>query len=164
MNTLDQQLRPCRRMLIGHGALLILAAGVIGFCWLFFIIGEISLWPIPGKIDYQFPGTMDSWRMAHLEALMNGTIVWMVAAILPLIPLSVKALKRTAYSIVIVAWSIVIASTLDPLFPESRGLIPSSSVTNNLAFGLFFVGIALVMGLMSVIAFKALRREDPSSE
>ena len=36
-----------QRMLIGHGALLLFVAGVLGFGFLFFLMGRIALWPIP---------------------------------------------------------------------------------------------------------------------
>ena len=42
----------CHRLLVGHGALVLLVGFVIGFGFLFFLTGEIALWPIPGQIDY----------------------------------------------------------------------------------------------------------------
>ena len=56
-----------QRLLLGHGALVLLVGFVVGFGFLFFLIGEIRLWPIPGVIEYQLPGTYDAWRMAHME-------------------------------------------------------------------------------------------------
>ena len=155
MTTADS-LNPLRRLLIGHGALLIFCGGVLGFGFLFFLMGEISLWPIPGKIDYQMPGTYDAWRMAHMEAIVNGAIIWIAAGILPLMPFGLVGMRRLVYCMLIVAWTIVIASAFDPLFPESRGLMATSSLTNNIAFGLFYVGVVLVMLIMAVIAYKAL--------
>lgn len=57
-------IRKSQRLLVGHGALVLLSAFVIGFGFLFFLIGEISLWPIPGSIDYQFqvPTMLGEWR------------------------------------------------------------------------------------------------------
>lgn len=155
MNTADP-LKPLRRLLIGHGALMIFIAGVIGFGFLFFLIGDIRLWPIPGSIDYQMPGTYDAWRMAHMEAIVNGAILWIGAAVLQHLPFTVVGVRRTVYSMLVIAWTIVIASALDPIFPDSRGLAVSDSLTNNLAFGLFYIGVMGVMILMAVIAYKAL--------
>ena len=51
------------------------------------LAGEISLWPIPGKIDFQFPGTVRGWRMAPLEGILNGlssgAILWAGATARP---------------------------------------------------------------------------------
>jgi hypothetical protein len=159
--TLAVELKPLRRLLIGHGALMILVGGVIGFGFLFFLMGEISLWPIPGRIDYQMPGTYDAWRMAHMEAIVNGAILWIVAAVLQHLPFTVAGSRRAVYGMLVIAWSIVIASSLDPLFPDSRGLAASDSLTNNIAFGLFYIGVVGVMILMAVIAYKALWAKAP---
>lgn len=154
-----EDLKPLRRLMIGHGALLIFVGGVIGFGFLFFLIGEISLWPIPGRIDYQMPGTYDAWRMAHMEAIVNGAIIWIGAAVLPHMPFTMVGLRRVVYGMLVIAWTIVIASAFDPIFPESRGLAVSDSLTNNIAFGLFYIGVGGVMTLMAIIAWKALRPE-----
>ena len=58
--------------LIGNGALVLLAGFVFGFGYLFFLLGKIELWPIPGSIAQQFPGTIKAWRMSHLEGVLNG--------------------------------------------------------------------------------------------
>ena len=39
-----------QRLLFGHGALILLFGFVIGFGFLFFLLGEFALWPIQGKI------------------------------------------------------------------------------------------------------------------
>lgn len=123
-----------QRMLIGHGALVLFYGGIIGFLFLFFLIGEVKLWPVPGAIDYQMPGTYDAWRMAHMEAIVNGLALWLSAAILPIMPFSAKAKRRVGVGLVITAWTIVIASTMDPLFPNSRGLYFGGNVLNTTAF------------------------------
>ena len=166
MKTVDT-LKPLRRLLIGHGALMIFVGGVIGFGFLFFLIGDIRLWPIPGRIDYQLPGTYDAWRMAHMEAIVNGAILWIGAAVLQHLPFTTVGVRRTVYTMLVIAWTIVIASALDPLFPDSRGLAVSDSLTNNIAFGLFYIGVVAVMVLMAAIAYKALlgkHDDDASSE
>ncbi len=149
-------IRSSQRKLIGHGAIIIFIAGVIGFGFLFFLIGRIELWPIPGRIDYQMPGTYDAWRMAHMEGIVNGLLLWLTAAILPLLPFGEVGAKRAAYTTIVIAWTIVLASALDPLFPDSRGLAFGGPVTNQLAFFLFYIGVGAVMVLMAVIAWRCL--------
>ena len=152
------EIRKSQRLLVGHGALVLLMAFVIGFGFLFFLIGEIALWPIPGAIDYQLPGTYDAWRMAHMEGITNGFGLWLMAAVLPLLNLSVKTSRRIAIGMIITAWTIVIASCFDPLFPTSRGLALTgeSSLTNDIAFLLFVIGIAIVVAIMFKIAYQCL--------
>ncbi len=159
--SLPAELAPLRRRLIGHGALMIFVGGVIGFGFLFFLMGEVSLWPIPGRIDYQMPGTYDAWRMAHMEAIVNGALLWIVAAVLQHLPFTAVGCRRAVSGMLVITWSIVIASAFDPLFPDSRGLAASDSLTNNIAFGLFYIGVVGVMILMAVIAYKALWAKAP---
>lgn len=151
-------IKKSQRLLVGHGALVLLMAFIIGFGFLFFLIGEIRLWPIPGAIDYQLPGTYDAWRMAHMEGITNGFGLWLLAAVLPLLKLSARTSRLLAIGMIITAWTIVIASCLDPLFPDSRGLAfaGDSSLTNNIAFFLFYIGIAIVIAIMIRIAYQCL--------
>ncbi len=156
-----------QRRLIGHGALLIFIGGILGFGFLFFLIRKIALWPIPWEIDYQMPGTYDAWRMAHMEAIVNGLLLWLAASLMPVFPFSTKVLKRFALGFLIVTWTIVLASSLDPLFPKSRGLEFGGPATNQIAFFLFYVGVVLVMALMAKIAWRCLvkpAQDDQSSD
>jgi hypothetical protein len=152
------EIRKSQRLLVGHGALVLLVAFVIGFGFLFFLIGEIRLWPIPGVIDYQLPGTYDAWRMAHMEGITNGFGLWLLAAVLPLLNLSARTSRRIAVGMIITAWTIVIASTLDPLFPNARGLAltSDSNLMNDVAFLLFVIGIGIVIAIMIRVAHQCL--------
>ena len=151
-----------QRLLVGHGALVLLYAFVVGFGCLFFLIGEIRLWPIPGVIDYQMPGTYDAWRMAHMEGITNGFGLWLMAAVLPLLNFSAKTSRRLAIGMIITAWTIVIASTIDPLFPNARGLelTGESNMMNDIAFLLFVVGIGIVIVIMAKVASHCLLSSD----
>lgn len=146
----------CQRLLVGHGALVLLLGFVIGFGFLFFLIGEISLWPIPGRIAYQLPGTYDAWRMAHMEGITNGFGLWIVALVLPLIPLSEVLRLRITWGMIVVAWTIVLAAAIDPIFPEARGLAFGTNAPNTIAFLLFYVGIVTVIWVVAVVAVKSL--------
>lgn len=154
---MNNELKKFQQLLVGHGALIIFGACVIGFGFLFFLIGQVKLWPIPGVIDYKMPGTYDDWRMAHMEAVLNGAILWIIASILPLLPFSITGLRRATYGMIVVAWTFVIASTMKPLFPNSRGIAASDLLSNNIVFGLFYVGVLLVMAIMWLIAYRSLR-------
>ena len=146
----------CQRLLVGHGALVLLLGFVVGFGFLFFLIGEVSLWPIPGSIDYQLPGTYDAWRMAHMEGVVNGLALWLFALVLPVVPLTDVLRGRLTWAMILVAWTIVIASTIDPLFPQARGLSMGANVPNTIAFLLFYVGIVAVVWVVATVAVKAL--------
>lgn len=152
------EIRKSQRLLVGHGALVLLVAFVIGFGFLFFLLGEVRLWPIPGVIDYQLPGTYDAWRMAHMEGITNGFGLWLLAAVLPLLNLSAKTSKRIAVGMIITAWTIVIASTFDPLFPNARGLAltSDSNLMSDVAFLLFVIGIGIVIAIMVKVAHQCL--------
>ena len=155
----EAQIKRLRKKLIGHGALLVFIGGILGFGFLFFLIGKITLWPIPWEVDYQMPGTYDAWRMAHMEGIVNGLLLWLTASILPLLPFGVKGMKRTAYGMMLITWSIVLAATIDPFFAESRGLTFGGSLTNQLAFFLFYIGVPGTMIAMGAIAWHTLKPE-----
>ena len=156
------EIRKSQRLLVGHGALVLLFAFVVGFGFLFFLIGDIRLWPIPGVVDFQMPGTYDAWRMAHMEGITNGFGLWLMAAVLPLLNFSAKTSRRLAIGMIITAWTIVIASTIDPLFPNARGLelTGESNVMNDIAFLLFVVGIGIVIAIMIKVAHQCLLKPE----
>jgi len=155
---MQTELTRSQKLLLGHGALVLLVGFVMGFGFLFFLMGEISLWPIPGVIHYQFPGTYDAWRMAHMEGITNGLMLWILAAILPTLSAVFQKIYRVAAAMVIVAWTIVVASVLDPILPMARGLsfTPETNLGNDVAFFLFYIGIVLAFVVVIAVAVKCL--------
>ncbi len=146
-----------RRRLLGHGALVMFLGGVAGFGFLFFLLGEIRLWPFPGVIAYQMPGSEKAWRMTHLEGIINGLALWLAAAVLPILKLSDQVIVRIANGLLIVAWTFILASSMDAIFPDSRGLYFGGPLTNTIAFLMFYVGVFIFMFTVAYIAWKALR-------
>ncbi|WP_415242205.1 hypothetical protein [Zhongshania sp.] len=146
-------------MLIASGALLIFFAGVAGFGFLFYLLGEIRLWPFP-TIEYQMPGSVKAWRMTHLEGVLGGVIHWIFALLLPLLPFTIKTIRRMSVAMISVGWMFTIASSMDALFTDSRGLAYGGPLTNNIAFFLFYVGILMIMYILLVIAYRSLRAFD----
>jgi ABC-type Mn2+/Zn2+ transport system permease subunit len=57
---------------------------------------------------------------------------------------------------ILVAWTIVLAAAVDPLFPDARGLSMGGNAANSVAFLLFSVGIVTVIWVVGVIAYKCL--------
>jgi len=154
------KLNPYQRRLVGHGALVLLWGCLAGFPFVFFLLGEVTLWPIPGSWDVQLPGTYDAWRMAHLEGILNGFALWIAALVLPLIPVSAKNVSRLSWGFIIVAWTFAIASLMDPLFENSRGLHMGGPITNVIAFLLFYVGVLLIIWIAGYIAWTCLKPQD----
>ncbi|MEM8619629.1 MAG: hypothetical protein AAGF73_07900 [Actinomycetota bacterium] len=155
-----------QRKLLGHGSLVLFWGSIVGFGFLFWLIengldggmsGHAELWPIPGEVDVGIPGTYDAWRMVHMEGVVNGFALWIMALIVPILPFGAVGVKRSARTMMVVAWTIVVASTLDPLFDDSRGLRMGLNVTNTLAFLLFYGGVVAVCVLVVVvIAYRSL--------
>ncbi|CAA0111489.1 Uncharacterised protein [Zhongshania aliphaticivorans] len=142
---MNEEILKYQRILVINGTLILLIGFIIGFGFLFFITGEISLFPIPGKIEYQVPGTYDAWRMAHMECIVNGLMLWLIAALLPVFLTFVKSIRWLTITPLIISWTIIIASAIDPLFENARGLIfdENSNLMNALAFFLFYPGVTL---------------------
>ena len=71
----------------------------------------------------------------------------------------VNRIYRIAVAMIVVAWTIVVASAIDPIFPEARGLLFSSesNLANGVAFFFFCIGIITVCVIVVVVAVKAFR-------
>ncbi|QJQ31456.1 hypothetical protein GV829_02495 [Sphingomonas lacunae] len=154
--------RAIQTMLVRQGGLVLLLGFVAGFGFLFFLIGAIELWPIPGKIDYQLPGTVKAWRMSHLEGVMNGLMLWLLAAVLPTFALPFATARRIAHMLVVTAWTFPIASLFDAFFQNSRGLRFGGPVTNLIPFFLFYIGIILLVWAVIEIIIKVGRGTTPT--
>ena len=146
-----------QRLLIGHGALVMWVGFLAGFAFAFYLLGGVELWPFISRIEVQLPGTYDAWRMAHMEGVINGALLWVAALIIPLIPVGEVGAKRIAWGFIITAWTFCVASLIDPLFPASRGLSFGGAATNSLAYLLFVVGIVAIMSVTALIAWRCLK-------
>lgn len=155
------QVARCQRLLVGNGALVLLFAFLVGFGFLFFLLGEITLWPIPGSLAIQLPGTYDAWRMAHTEGIVNGFGLWIFALVLPVVPVREGLRTWLTRAMILSAWTIVVASVFDPLFHEARGLKVGINFANTIAFFLFYAGIAAVVWVVCVLAWKCLWNPEP---
>jgi hypothetical protein len=148
----DTELRAVQRILIVQGGYVMLLGFAAGFGFVFYLIGSVELWPIPGKIALQLPGSDKAWRMSHMEGVLNGLMLWLVAALLPAMALPVATARRIARMLVLTAWCFPIASLFDALFKDSRGLRFAAPVTNLVPFFLFYIGIiALVWAVVEII-------------
>ena len=70
-------------------------------------------------------------------------------------PFAIKTVKRMAIAIIATGWMFTIASSLDALFPDSRGLAFGGPMTNQIAFFLFYIGIVMVMWILFVIGYRS---------
>lgn len=146
-----------RAIVIAHGALVFLAGLLAGFPFAFFEIGKIALWPLIGDIPIEIPGNTRAWRMAHLEGILNGLLLFAVASISPYLRLGGREPGLLVGSLVVTAWGNMMASILGPL-SGGRGLEFGGGVANSLMYFLFVAAIVAVLTAMILVLRGALRR------
>ncbi|MBW2241397.1 MAG: hypothetical protein JRH01_05370 [Deltaproteobacteria bacterium] len=139
-----------RRTLVAHGALVFLVGLMAGFPFAFEILGRAELWPIPGGFDFDPPGDVRGWRMAHLEGILNGMLLFGVAAVAPLLQLGPRGAAWVTRGLLVCAWGNIIASWIGPL-SETRGLAFSGASWNSLVYLLFIAAIIGIVGAMVAI-------------
>jgi hypothetical protein len=142
--------------MIAHGALVFIVGLLAGFPFAFVILGKIVLWPIPGALEWQMPGDLRGWHMAHLEGILNGLTLFAVAAIMPQLRLGDTAFKVVAWGLIITAWGNIIASVIGPLF-GGRGLEFGGSVSNSLMYLLFVLAVGTVLVALALV-FRGARK------
>lgn len=156
---MNPSLRAVQRLLIVNGGLVLLFGCVIGFGYLFFLLGRIELWPIPWTIEAQLPGSVKAWRMSHLEGIMNGALLWLTAAVLPAFELTAKSARRVALLLIVTAWTFPVASLFDAFFQDSRGLHFGAPLTNIVPFFLFYAGVLAVMWAIAEVTLNVWRQK-----
>jgi hypothetical protein len=146
-----------RSLMVAHGALVFLVGMAAGFPFAFVILGKVALWPVPGAIPWNGPGDVRAWRMAHLEGILNGLLLFAVAAVAPQISLGRRAQKVVAWSLIATAWGNMIASLVGPL-SGGRGLEFGGTFANSLMYVLFVIAVVTVVIAMALVAVGAFRR------
>ena len=64
-----------RALLFLNGIGLFLFSMLVGWHWMFALLGQIVLWPFVPPIDVQIPGEERAWRMVHMEAITQGLLL-----------------------------------------------------------------------------------------
>ena len=149
-----------QKIMIGNGLLVILAAMLSGFMLGFGLIGGLELYP--GKIvEMPYYGTAEGWARAHSGGLTNGLLIIGVALSLPLVPLTDRMRKITAYGFIYIGW----ANTAFYWFGNaaaSRALsfgdnpLGASNMLGAIGFGLALLGALLITWLLAHAAIKTL--------
>lgn len=147
-------------LMVAHGALVFIVGLLAGFPFAFLLLGKVTLWPIPGAVDLTMPGDVRSWRMAHLEGILNGLTLFAVAAVATRLRLTPRAQSTIAWSLIVTAWGNVVASIVGPIF-GGRGLAFGDGVANSLMYLLFVAAIVAVLIAMVEVLLAALRSAAP---
>jgi hypothetical protein len=144
-----------RALLVANGALVFLIGMAAGFPFAFVLLEKIALWPFP-EIHWRVPGDVRGWRMAHLEGILNGLMLFAVAAAGRHLVLSARAQTILFWSLVITAWGNIVASVIGPVL-GGRGLEFGGGVANSLMFLFFMAAIVTVIIAMVLVFRGALR-------
>src|SRR5436190_587322 len=99
--------------MIFHGAVVILLGLLAGFPYALVVTGSLA-------------GSERAWRMAHLEGVLNGLLVIVVAAVWDRLALDGWKRDVLAWSLVLIAYGNVVASVIGATF-AGRGLEPGGS-------------------------------------
>ncbi len=150
-----------QRTLVVHGALVFLLGLAAGFPFAFEILGRLELWPIPGSVAVDVPGDLRGWRMAHLEGILNGMLLFVGAAIAPLLRLGPRGAAWVTRGLLVCAWGNIVASWIGPL-SETRGLSFTGISWNSLVYLLFVAAIVGVVGAMVAI-FRGARAGEAAA-
>lgn len=109
-------------LMIGNGALVLFLGLMTGFMFAFNLVGEITLWPIPGSLDVQIPGDPARWRGAHVGMITNALMVMAIGLALPHLRLSSGAERFTAWGLIFTVWGNVGFYVASALGAPGRGL------------------------------------------
>jgi hypothetical protein len=91
-------------LMIGHGAIVMFFGLISGFFFAFNLVGEITLWPIPGTFDVHIPGDPERWRAAHTGNITNALMIIAAGLCLPRLQLSRGAERFVAWGLILTVW------------------------------------------------------------
>lgn len=128
-----------RTLLVFNGIGLLLTAVVVGWAYMFFLLGAIDLWPFVTDVSVEIGGDRRAWNMAHLEGITNGLLLMALAALASYIRLGVRGQTILFWSWLIFAWVFTLSAFANAVF-STRGLefgggpFPGDVITNNIIF------------------------------
>lgn len=140
-----------RRIMVGHGALMIFMALVGGLGLWIFLLGGFEI--VPGHIvQINLPGSEAGWQKAHTGPVMNGLMVIGVAFILPLLDIAAKTARRLGWIILLDGWSNT-GFYFFGNFSPNRGLaFGSSKMGPSDLFSFLALAPAYLFGVLAMIA------------
>jgi len=140
-----------RRVMIGHGALMIFSALVGGLGLWAYLLGGFEI--VPGYVlSFQLPGSADGWTRAHTGPVMNGLMVIGIALGLPFIGFTDRWAKLLGWTIVLDGWSNT-GFYFFSNFSPNRGLAfgPSRLGPSNV-FSFLALAPAYLFGVLAMVA------------
>lgn len=151
-----------RVLLVIHGAGLWITAILVGWMYMFMLLGEVVLFPVIPSIDLEIPGEARAWNMAHLEGITNGLLLMALAATAPLLSLSEKQGRILYWSALITAWGFTLPAWANAL-AGTRGLAYDGGpfvggLANNLIYLSGWPAVLAVHVLFAVLLTGAFRR------
>jgi len=132
-----------RRQLAFHGAVAILLGLFAGFPFAFVILGQMA-------------GDLRAWRMAHLEGVLNGLLLWAAAGIGGVLRLGDGAQRTLVWTLIVTAYGNSIAAILGASAGQ-RGLEPGGTLANMTVYLLFMVALVAVFVAVATVAVGARR-------
>jgi CDP-diglyceride synthetase len=130
--------------MIFHGAVVILLGLLAGFPYALVVTGTLA-------------SSERAWRMAHLEGVLNGLVVIVVAAVWDRLALEGRKRDVLVWALVLMAYGNVVASAIGATFGV-RGLAPGDSFSNTLVYLLFMAAVVGVVVGLALVAEGAWKR------
>lgn len=141
-----------RARIVQHAAILFLLGLVAGLIFTFEAIGHVAAWPLLPVIDFDFPGTADTWRRSHLGLLMNAIAMLAFAAAAGQIRIGERGAQWFTISVLVTGWGNSLGFLTGTLFGV-RGLEFGGALANSANY-LFFLVAAVTGFIQAGIAIR----------
>jgi hypothetical protein len=153
-----------RLLLVLHGLGLWVTAILVGWMYMFSLLGEVVLFPVLPSIDLQIPGEARAWNMAHLEGITNGLLLMALAVVAPLLDLSPKQARIVLWSAAITAWGFTLPAWANALVGTRALAYDGGPFIGGLANNVIYltgwpavVAVHVLFAVLLVAGFRRLR-------
>jgi hypothetical protein len=136
-----------RALIVQHAAILFGIGLIAGLVFTFEVIGHVAAWPLLPPLDFDFPGTAETWKRTHLGLLMNAIAMLAFAAGAAYLRIGERAARWFTGSVLVTGWGNSLGFLTGTLFGV-RGLEFGGALANSANY-LFFL-VAAVSGFIQV--------------
>lgn len=114
-----------------------------------------------GIVESQPEAFVRAWKLAHLEGLTNGLVLWVLAAVTPRLDLPELAWRMLGWALGAMAYGNIVGAMLAAGLGH-RGLAPEGPVGNWIPFSVFGVAMVGTFVAVPLVGWGAWRRLQPA--
>lgn len=150
-----------RDIFLAKNGIAVMIVGLLGgFGWVFALLGEVAISPIPLVFADSFPGEPGNWRAVHTGCLMNGIMALAIAGVMARFNPSDKDARKVSWCVTFAIWANTVFYFANLSAPNRSLSIGDNALGQASIAGAVGYVTALIGAVVLIYALIVLMRSD----